>query len=64
VLAEAVRGLDHLALERLPAHLAVRDDGETGALLQPDGPVHGPVFYALELGRGEPTRSVVLARLE
>ena len=64
VLAEAVCGLHHLALEGLPAHLAVRDDGEAGPLLQPDGPVHRPVFYALELGRGEPTRGVAFARLE
>ena len=64
VLAEAVRGLHHLALEGLPAHLAVRDDGEAGPLLQPDGPVHRPVFDALELGRGEPTRGVAFARLE
>src|SRR5688500_14176199 len=58
VLTETVRGLHHLALERLPAHLTVRDDGEAGPLLQPDGPVHRPVFYALELGGGKFARSV------
>jgi hypothetical protein len=64
MLAEAFCGLDYLALERLPAHLAVRNDGEASPLLQTDGPVHGTVFYALELCRREPARSVALARLE
>ncbi len=63
MLAEAFDGLYQLALERLPAHLTVRDDGEAGPLLQPDSPVYGPILDTLELGCGERACGVAFARL-
>jgi hypothetical protein len=62
--SEALDGLDHLALEGLPAHLAVRDDPKPGTLLQPDGPIHGPVLHALELGGGHLARGVAFSGFE
>src|SRR5215204_470016 len=64
VLTEALYGLYHLALERLPAHLTIGDNGKARPLLQPDSPVYGPILDTLELGRGEPARGVAFARLE
>ncbi len=53
MLTEALDGVYHLALEGLPAHLAVRDDREASAFLKRDRPIHGPVLGALELGGGD-----------
>src|SRR5829696_900271 len=64
VLPEALDGLYHLALERLPTHLTIRDDGKACPFLQPDSPVYGPILDTLELGRGEPACGVAFARLE
>ncbi len=64
VLAEAFDSLYQLALERLPAHLTVRDHGESCPLLQPDSPVYGPILDTLELGCGEPACGVAFARLQ
>ena len=55
MLPEALYGLDHLALEGFPAHLAVGDDREAGTLLERDRPVNGPVLDALKLGGGDLT---------
>src|SRR5687768_9480090 len=63
VFAEAFDGLYQLALERFPAHLTVRDHREAGPFLQPDSPVHGPIFDTLELGCGESACGVAFARL-
>src|SRR5688572_20295195 len=64
MLAEAFDGLYHLALERLPTHLTVRDHREPYPLLQPDSPVYGPIFDTLELGCGEPVCGVAFARIQ
>jgi hypothetical protein len=64
MFAEAIYRLHQLALERLPAHLTVRDYREPCPLLQPDSPVHGTILNALELGGREPACSVAFARLE
>src|SRR5215210_7440082 len=61
---KALYGLYQLALERLPAHLTVRNDGEACPFLQPDSPFHGPILDTLELGGGEPACGVAYARLE
>jgi hypothetical protein len=64
MLPEAVYGIDHLALERFPAHLAVGDDRETGPFLERDRQVDGPVLDALELGGGDPTLREAAPSLE
>jgi hypothetical protein len=64
VFAEAIYRLYQLALERLPAHLTVRDHRKPCPLLQPDSPVYGPILDAFELGCGDPACRVAFARLQ
>jgi hypothetical protein len=46
---EAAHGCGHLALKRLAAHLAVREDLQTDAFLQRDHVVNSAIFDLLEL---------------
>jgi hypothetical protein len=46
-LTKAFDGLDHLALERQPSHLAVRHHREAGLFLLGDRFVYGPILDAL-----------------
>jgi hypothetical protein len=46
-LTKALDGLDHLALERQPSHLAVRHHREAGLFLLGDRFVYGPIPDAL-----------------
>ena len=62
--AEPVDCLGQLALEREPAHLAVRDDVEPGLLLEAERRVDGCVLHALELGRRQLTGLPLLARFQ
>ena len=63
-VAEPVDGLGQLALEREPAHLAVRDDVEAGLLLEAERRVDGCVLHPLELGRRERADLPLLARFQ
>ncbi len=47
-LAEPLDRLGHLALEREPAHLAIRDDGHPRLLLEPERGVDGRVLRLLQ----------------
>ena len=42
----------HLALKRLPAHLAVGHDIQADGFLESDRLVHGAIFYFFEFIRG------------
>ena len=50
---EAADGSGHLALERLPPHLAVGDDFQSDAFLQSDGVIDGAIFYQFEFSSGD-----------
>src|SRR5947208_223050 len=48
---EAANGSRHLALKRLPAHLAVGHDFQADALLQSDSSIDGPGFHQFQFSR-------------
>lgn len=48
-IAEAADGSRHLALKRLPAHLAVGDNFQTNAFLQSYSVVYSAILYLFEL---------------
>src|SRR5947208_9635341 len=50
---EAANGSRHLALKRLPAHLAVGHDFQADALLQSDSVIDGPVFDQFEFSSSD-----------
>ena len=61
---EALDRLGHLALEREPAHLAVRNDGHPRLLLEPERGVDSGVLRQLEPSRVELPSLEPLARVE
>jgi hypothetical protein len=60
--AKAAHGGSHLALKRLPAHLAVSDDFKADFLLQRDGGVDGAIFDLFELSRTDLAGGELLLR--
>jgi hypothetical protein len=59
--AKAADRSGHLALKRLPAHLAIGQDREVDFFLQRDGAVHCAIFDPLELlGTDGPGGELVL----
>tara|TARA_B100000315_G_C14395912_1_gene504219 strand:- start:566 stop:787 length:222 start_codon:yes stop_codon:yes gene_type:complete len=63
-LAETVDGLRHLALERLPAHLAVRDYLKACRLLQTYHLIDGPILFFLEICLTDSIVGEILLRFE
>lgn len=61
-VAKAAYASRHLALKRLPAHLAIRYDLETDRLLQRNYPINRAIFYFTESFQADPSRRELLLR--